>query len=148
MSLKEKINRDLIKAMKAKEELTLSTLRMIKSAIMKYETGGANMVANDDILFGLLKREVKMRQEASDGFEKGGNKAAAEKERAEIKIIQKYLPEAMSEDQVRVIVQQVIDTLKPTGPQDFGKVMGAAMKETKGKADGNLVSRMVKELVK
>lgn len=145
MPLKEKITADLKEAMKARDELTTGTLRMIKAALMKYEVSGANLVATDEIVIGLLKKEVKLRQEASEGFEKGGNKEAAQKEREEMKIIQKYLPEEMSEGDVRATVQKVIENLKPTGPQDFGKIMSATMKELKGKADGTVVNRMVKE---
>lgn len=147
MTLKEQISSDLVTAMKAHDELGLSTLRMLKAAIMKYEVSGANMTATDEVVAGLLKKEIKMRQDGAEGFQKGGNTAAAEKEMQEAELIKKYLPAEMSEEAVRAEVQKIIDTMKPT-PADFGKVMGAVMAQLKGKADGGVVNRVVKEMLK
>lgn len=147
MTLKEKIVSDLTAAMKARDELTLSTLRMLKADIMKYEVSGADKVATDEVVTDLLKKAVKQRKEAADGFEKGGNAAMAQKERDEAVIIAKYMPEQMGEDQVRAAAQEIITRLQPAGPQDFGKVMGAVMGKLKGQADGGTVNRVVKELL-
>lgn len=147
MSLKERIIADLTAAMKARDELTLSTLRMVKADIMKYEVSGADKTVTDEVVTDLLKKAIKQRAEAAEGFTKGGNAAAAQKERDEAAIIQKYMPEQLGEDQIRAIVQEVIGQIKPAGPQDFGKVMGAAMARLKGKADGNMVNKAVKELL-
>ncbi|MBU1017450.1 GatB/YqeY domain-containing protein [Patescibacteria group bacterium] len=145
--LKDQIIADLTDAMKAKEELKLSTLRMLKAAIMNYEVSGADMKVTDEVVVDLVKKGIKQRREASEGFEKGGNKEAAQKELDEIKILEKYMPEQMGEDEVKKIVQEVIGQVKPAGPQDFGKVMGAVMGKLKGQADGNVVSKVVKELM-
>lgn len=147
MTLKEQITADLTEAMKAREVLRLSTLRMLKADFMKYEVSGPDKVATDEVVIDLVKRGIKQRKEAAEGFEKGGNAESAQKELDEIKILEKYMPEQMSEEQVKAAVQEVIDQVKPAGPQDFGKVMGAVMGKLKGKADGGLVNAAVKELL-
>ena len=145
--LKEQIITDLTEAMKAREELKLSVLRMLKADIMKYEVSGADMEVTDEVVVDLVKRGIKQRKEAAEGFEKGGNKESAQKELDEIKILEIYMPEQMGEDEVKKIAQEVIDQVKPAGPQDFGKVMGAVMGKLKGQADGGLVNKVVKELL-
>lgn len=145
--LKEQIIQDMTASMKAKEELKLSVLRMLKADIMKYEVSGADKVATDEVVIDLIKRGIKQRKDSAEGFEKGGNAASAQKELDEIKILEAYMPEQMSEEQVRMATQEVIDQLKPAGPQDFGKVMGAVMGRVKGKADGGLVNKVVKKLM-
>lgn len=147
MTLKEQITKDLIEAMKAKEELKLSVLRMLKADFMKYEVSGADKVATDDVVVDLIKKGIKQRRDAAEGFHKGGNEEAAQKELAEMKILEEYMPEQMGEEEVKKVVQEVIDQLKPAGPQDFGKVMGAVMGKLKGQADGGLVNKVVKELL-
>ncbi len=148
MTLKEKIIADLTASMKAREELKTGSLRMLKAEVMKYEVSGANMVATDEVVTDLIKRAIKQRKEAAEAFSKGGNAAMAEKELAEVKIYEAYLPEQMNEEQVKAVVHEVLEALKPAGLQDFGKVMGAVMAKVKGKADGNVVSKAVKGLLK
>ncbi len=147
MTLKETIIQDLTEAMKAKDKLKLSTLRMLKADIMNYEVSGADKEATDEVVISLIKKGIKQRKDSAEGFEKGGNKEAAQKELDEIKILEAYMPEQMSENQVKAAVQEVIDQVKPAGPQDFGKVMGAVMGKLKGQADGGMVNKVVKELM-
>lgn len=147
--LKEKIYKDLVSAMKNKEELKLSTLRMIKAEIMKYEVSGANKVADDEIVLDIIKKGVKQRKDSANAFEKGGKIDFAKKELAEIEIIKNYMPEEISEDVLRKIVKETIESMNAQA-SDFGKVMGASMakcKATKATVDGNDVSRIVKELL-
>jgi len=146
MSLKEQIIKDMTGAMKSKDELTLSTLRMLKAEIMKYEVSGKDMMATDEIVVDLIKKMIKQRKEAAEGFTQGGNAESAQKELDEIEILKKYMPEQMSEDQVKEIVKQTISEMGAT-QSDFGKVMGAVMAKLKGKADGNIVSKVVKDLL-
>jgi len=148
MTLKEQIVKDLTEAMKAREELKLSVLRMLKADIMKYEVSGKDMEATDDVVVDLIKKSIKQRRDSAEGFHKGGNEEAAQKELSEIKILEEYMPEQMGEEEVKKVVQETIDQLKPAGPQDFGKVMGAAMGKLKGQADGGLVNKVVKDLMK
>lgn len=144
--LKEQIIADLTTAMKAREELKLSVLRMLKADIMKYEVSGADKVATDEVVIDLIKRGIKQRKDSILGFRQGGNEEAAQKELDEIKILEVYMPEQMGEDEVKKIVAEVIGQMN-AGPGDFGKVMGGAMVKTKGQADGGLVNKVVKELL-
>ncbi len=146
MNLKEQIINDLKEAMKAQDSMKLNTLRMMKTEITNFEVSGADKVAGDEEVLTILKRGVKQRKEAAEGFEKGGNQEAADKEKAEIEILESYLPEMMSEDAVKEVVQAVIDEMSAT-QADFGKVMGAAMGRLKGQADGTVVSKVTKELL-
>lgn len=147
MTLKDKITADLTAAMKARDELKTGTLRMVKADIMKFEVSGKDKVATDEVVIDLMKKGVKMRRDAAEGFTKGGNKAMADKELGEIKIIEAYLPAQMPEEELKKVVADTIKQMKAT-PADFGKVMGAVMGKTKGKADGAMVSKAVKELLK
>jgi len=144
MTLKEQIIADLTTAMKAREALTVETLRSIKAEVMKFEVSGADKIADDDTIITILKRAVKQRKEAAEAFNKGGKSELAEKEMNEVEIIEKYLPEQMSEEAVKVIAEEV---LTQVGGDNFGKLMGAVMGRCKGQADGNLVSKVVKELI-
>jgi len=154
MTLKEQIIANMTAAMKAKNELTLSTLRMLKAEIMKYEVSGADKVATDEIVVDLIKRGIKQRNDAAEGFKKGGNEVSAQKELDEIKILEKYMPEQMGEEQIKEITKAVIAEMgatvaDPSAPlgASFGTVMKAVMEKVKGKADGSLVSKVVKELL-
>lgn len=142
--LKDQIIADMTAAMKARAP-ELDTLRMLKADIMKYEVSGADKVATDDVVLDILKRSIKQRKEAAEGFEKGGNHESAQKELDEIKVFEKYMPEQMGEDEVKKIVQEVI-TQAGEGAQ-FGQVMGMAMGKLKGRADGGLVNKVVKDLL-
>ena len=144
MTLKEQIVADMTAAMKSKDP-SLSTLRMLKADIMKYEVSGADKVATDEVVLDLIKRGIKQRREAAEGFEKGGNQASAQKELDEIKILEKYMPEQLSEDEVKKVVQEVIAQAGESA--QFGQVMGMAMGKLKGQADGGLVNKVVKELL-
>ena len=94
-----------------------------------------------------MKKGIKQRRDSAEGFTKGGNTAMAQKELDEIKIIEAYLPAQMSEEEIKKVVTDTIKQMNAT-PADFGKVMGIAMGKTKGKADGAVVSKVVKELLK
>lgn len=148
MSLQEKISQDLKDAMKAKEELKLSTLRMIKSDIQYELTKTGASVLTDDQVLSILKINSKKRKETAEEYRKAKREDLAQKEDAEDRIILSYLPPDLSEDEIRKVVSLVIEELKPSGPQDTGKVMGKVMQELKGKnANGALVSSVVKSLL-
>ena len=147
MTLKEQVIKNLTEAMKARDDLTLNTLRMLKAEIMKYEVSGADMVATDEVVVDLVKRLIKQRKESAESFEKGNRPELAKKELDEVKILEKYMPEQMGEEQIKEITKAVIAEVGAT-PADFGKVMKAVMEKVKGKADGSLVSKAVKELLK
>lgn len=146
--LREKVVEDLKQAMLAKDEVRVSTLRMLKAAIMKFEVAGKEKVeASDDDVFGLIKKEAKARKDSIQQYRDGGRPELAEKEEAELAILEEYLPEQMSEDQVREIVSGVIEEMGASSMADMGKVMGAVMGKVGGEADGGVVSKVVKEML-
>ena len=145
MTLKEKIVADMIAAMKARAP-ELETLRMLKADIMKYEVSGKDKEANDEVVMDILKRSIKQRKEAAEAFEKGGNNEAAEKEKFEIGVFKKYMPEQMDEAQVTAIIQEIID--KAGEGAQFGQIMGMSMGKLKNQADGALVKEVVNKLLK
>lgn len=148
MLLKKKITSDLIDAMKAKNGIKLSALRMLKAAIMKFEVAGEKKKeATDDEILQLIGKEVKQRKDSIDAFRKGSREDLAVKEEAEMKILQSYLPAQIKEDELRAVITQVISQTGATGKTDFGKVMSAVMAQVKGKAEGQTVSRLVGELL-
>jgi uncharacterized protein len=145
--IKDQLYADIITAMKAGKRIKTDALKMIKAEIMKIEVSGADITVSDDDVVQILTRAVKQRKEAAEGFQKGGNQEAANKELQEVEIYQVYLPEQMSEEEVTSIVKQTIEEMGASGPQDMGKVMGAVVPKLKGKADNSVVSKRVKELL-
>lgn len=146
MSLLNKINDDLKSAMRAKAEQELLVLRMLISSLKnkRIELKKQEELSNEEIV-AVLKTEVKKRRDSISSYQDGGREDLAEKEQAEIDIIQKYLPEEMGEEAVRTVVQEVIAGMGEVSPADFGKVMGAVMGKLKNQADGSVVQRIVKE---
>ncbi len=145
--LKDKIQEDLKAAMLARDEAKLSAIRMLKSALQYHEIqkGGAGYTATDEDVIDVIGREIKKRKESIELYEKGGRQELADKEKAEVDVLQAYLPEQMSEDEVRTLVEEAIKQTGASSMQDMGKVMGALMPKTKGKADAGLVSQLVKQ---
>lgn len=148
MTLREKVNSDLLNAMKAKEEIKVGALRMLKAAIMKFEVSGTEKkeTTNEEVIQ-IIKKETKQRRDSIDAYTKGGRPESAAKEEAEMKILESYLPAQMGDDEVRKVVKQVISQTGATSKADLGKVMGAVMGQLKGKADGGIVNKVVKELL-
>lgn len=145
--LKDKIQEDLKNAMLAKDEQKLSTVRMLKSALQYFEIqkGGAGYEASDEDVLEVIEKEIKKRKESIELYKQGGRQDAADKEQKELEILQAYLPEQMSEDEVRSLIKEAIASTGATTPQDMGKVMGTLMPKVKGKADATLVSTIVRE---
>ena len=147
--LKEKITADMLAAMKAKDDIRVSVLRLLKAAIMKFEvSGNEKKNASDEEVLQIIGREVKQRKDSIDAYKKGGRNELAAQEEAELKILQTYQPAQMSEDEIRAVISRVISQTGMSSKADFGKVMGAAMPHVKGKADGQLVSKVVGEMLK
>lgn len=142
--IKEKIENDLIEAMKSHEEMKVSVLRMLKSAIKNTEIQKQKELVDADVL-GVLQSQIKSRRDSIALYEQGGRVELAAKEQAEIDFLIPYLPEQMSEGEIRNLVQKMMTETKASGMQDMGKVMGALMPEVKGKADPLLVSQIVKD---
>lgn len=144
MSLLQQIDQDLSGAMKTQDEKKVSVLRMVKSSLHNWQIANKKEPADADVM-ALVQKEIKSRQDSIAMYEKGGRRELAEKEKDEVEILKKFLPEPMSEDDVRSKVKEVIARLGASGPQDLGKVMGPVMGELKGQADGAVVARLVKE---
>jgi uncharacterized protein YqeY len=146
-NLKERINADLKSAMIARDELTTQTLQGLKSAILYEEVAkkvretGLDEAAIEQV----IAREVKKRDEAAELFDKGGNAASAEKERTEKKVLAVYLPEQMSEEELSAVVAATISELKPDGPKDMGRVIGAVKAKVGNAGDGSLIAKLVKD---
>lgn len=144
MTLVEQIEKDLVASMKVKEELRLSVLRMAKAALMnkKIELGKS---VGDLEAIAVLRNLMKQRHDSVEAFRKGGREEAAQKEEAEIKILEQYLPAAASDDEIGAAVAAAIEETAAASAKDFGKVMKAAMARLAGKnADGKRVSDMVR----
>lgn len=145
-SLMERLQGDLVKAMKEKDAATLSTLRMLKAALMEAKTAKpkeATLGADEEIE--ILQRYVKKRRETMEINEKAGRSDLNASEEREIAITQRYLPEALGEDALAEIVRQAVASTGAAGPKDMGKVIGLVMGQVKGRAEGSTVSRLVKQ---
>lgn len=148
MSLKQKINDDIKQAMLAKQKETLIALRSIKSAILLAETEkGAGEELSEDVEMKILMKAAKQRKESGELFKKEGRNDLAEKELFEYEVISKYLPKQMDENELREALKTIISQVGATAPSDMGKVMGAATKQLAGKAEGKMISTLVKELL-
>lgn len=146
---KSKLQEELKQSMLAKEELKTSVLRLLLSAINYYEIqkGGAGYQATDEDVLAVIQQQVKQRRDSIEQYSKAERKDLSDKEQKELEILQTYLPAQMSEEEVRTLVKQAISEIGAASISDMGKVMGALMPRVKGKADGSLVSQIVKEFL-
>jgi hypothetical protein len=164
MSLKIKIQEDFKKFLKEKKEIEVSTLRMLNAAIFNREKEKRYKLSQekpdlkekdlekesqltDEEIIQVVFSEIKKRKESVLLFEKGKREDLAKKEKKEMEILEKYLPEQMSEEEIKKIAQEVIKKIGAKEPKDMGRVMGQLMPKLKGKAEGGLVSKIVKELL-
>ncbi|OJG71667.1 glutamyl-tRNA(Gln) amidotransferase subunit E [Enterococcus phoeniculicola] len=146
VSLLSTLNEDMKTAMKAKDKETLQVVRMLKAAIQNEQIKiGRDLNGEEELT--VLSREMKQRRDSLSEFEKAERDDLAEKVKSEIIIVEKYMPEQLSEEEIRQIVAGAIAKTGATSPKEFGKVMGAVMPQVKGKADGNQVNAVVKELL-
>lgn len=146
MSIKESLRSDLTEAIRGRNEITSSTIRMVLTAITNEEVAGKEArVLSDDEVITVLSREAKKRREASEAFENAGRADKAALEKAEGEVIAKYLPAQLSIDDIKKMISDAIASTGAAGPADMGKVMGAVKPLIAGKADGSIVSTLVKE---
>ena len=145
MALEEKINADIKAAMLAKEPAKLDALRAVKSAILLLKTSPEGYT--DDSELKTLQKMVKQRKETADVYITQGRVDLADVELSQAGIIEAYLPKQMSEDDIRAEVAKIIASVGASSSADMGKVMGVATKQLAGKADGKIVSTIVKELL-
>lgn len=148
MSIQEQILSDLKDAMKNKEKDRLNVLRSLKSKLLEREISerkGGEATLSDEQVIEVLMKAAKQRKESIEQFKEGGRNDLVENEQKELDIIESYLPEMLSEEEIRDIARQKIDELGAENMADMGKVMGVMMSELKGQAEGSLVSKVVKE---
>ena len=144
MSLDQQLFDDMKKAMRAKDKIRLNTLRMLRAQIKNREIETGGELSEDDILQ-LLSKAEKMRKEAIVLYRQGDRENLAAQEEAELAVIRSYLPERLSEDALRALVGKAVSGIGAEGIRDMGKVMGILMPEVRGRADGQIVNRLVKE---
>ena len=145
--MKQNIQEELKKALLQRDELKTGTLRMLLAALINKEKEKNQGPLTEEQIQSVILSEVKKRKEAVEAFTKGGRPEMAEKESKELEILQRYLPEQLPEEEVRKLVAEAIEQTGAAKAQDMGKVMAALMPKVKGKADGSLVSALVKELL-
>ena len=146
LSLEEVIFNDMKKALKGNEKLKLSTLRLIRAAIKNAEISKKDKLTEDEVI-GIVANNLKKLEESLDIFTKGQRPELAEKAKKEIEIVKKYLPEQLSEEEVEKIVKATIIKFGFKGLQDIGPAMKEIMPQLKGKADGKMVNKMVRDLL-
>jgi len=146
MDLVKELDKDIIEAMKAKDTMRLTTLRGVKG-VMKLQSIDHKKEINDELLIDVVSKEIKTRNESIKEFEKGNRQDLIDKTKEEIEILNKYLPEQLTQEEIIEIIDKVFSEVNPSGIKDMGKVMGAVIAKTKGRADGKVINTIVKELL-
>ncbi|MFB3925479.1 MAG: GatB/YqeY domain-containing protein [Syntrophales bacterium] len=146
MNLKEKIDSEMVQAAKAKDRLRLSAIRMIKTAVHNKEIDLKRPMTDTDIVQ-VLASLVKQRNDSIEQFKQGGRQDLVEKEEAELRVVRGFMPEEMSREEVEAEIKKVIHEIGAASIKDMGKVMKAVMPRVTGRADGKMVSDMVKSML-
>lgn len=146
MLILDHLNQDMKQAMKDKETLRLSVIRMLKSSLKNEEINLGRVLDEDEVLT-ILSRELKMRQDSLQEFDNAGRTDLADKTRLEIDIVKSYLPAQLSADEIRDIIREAVTASGATSKKDMGKVMGILIPKVKGRADGKLVNQLVSEML-
>lgn len=147
MGLKDQIPEDLKNALRNKNTLELSVLRMLQSALKNREIDNKKETLSDEDVIGVVGAEIKKRREAVKEFEKVNRADAADQEKAEIEILMKYMPQQMNEYEIRAVVTSAIEETNAESMKDIGNVMKVLMPRVKGKADGSVVNKIVREIL-
>jgi uncharacterized protein YqeY len=145
-SLKKKLNNDLKQALKSRDKLRSSVIRLIMSAVHNNEIARHATLEDNDIL-GVISKEAKQRKESIEAFKQGNRQDLVAQEEAELAILNEYLPEQMSRDEVMAAARNVIDEVTAQSLHDKGKVMSKLIPQLRGKADGKLINEAVTELL-
>lgn len=147
MNLKQEIEQDLKQSMLSGDKTLTETLRGLKSAILYAEVakGKKDTGLEDPEIIDVLSKEAKKRQESADLYRQGGNEAKAQAELTEKEVIQKYLPEQMSEDEIKKLVDEVVTGLGEVSPQMMGQIIGQVKQKAGASADGAIIARLVRE---
>lgn len=147
MNLKEKINEDLKEALKSGDKVRLQTIRSIRALILEFEKSGSNKEFDEEEEIKLLSSAAKKRKESIEQYKNAGRNDLAQNEEAELKIVMGYLPEQLDEKEIETKIKEIAKELGVETKTDFGKLMSAAMKELKGKADGKVVKSIVEKVL-
>ncbi len=147
MSLETKIMEQMKEAMKSKNSIALEALRAIKSEILLLKTSGSNHEISESQEISILQKMIKQRKEAAEQFSANNRNELAEKEMAQSEVIQKFLPEQLSAEELESKIKEIIAQTGAASPKDMGKVMGVAGKELAGKAEGKMIADTVKKLL-
>ncbi len=146
MSLRDRLDEELKAAMRSQDAMRRDSLRMVLAAVQRAEKEGKHTLADDEMI-GVLSRELKVRHESVDAFRGGGREDLVVKEEAAIKVISEFMPQPLSEAEVRALIDQAIAETGAASPRDMGKVMGWLSPKTRGRADGKVVSQIVTQLL-
>lgn len=146
MSIKDELTNAVKESMKSGDNMAKLTLRGVLAAIKQVEIDQRIELKDEDVL-GILQKQVKSRNESISDAEKAGRQDLIDEAKAEISLLEKYLPAGLSEEEVKAIVEEAIAEVGASSPADMGNVMKVLMPKVKGKADGSLVSKMVKDLL-
>ena len=144
--LKERLQADLKEAMKTKDTFKRDVIRFVMSAVKQIEVDERKELSDADIE-AILVKQIKQRNDAIEQFKNGGREDLVEQNEKELEILRGYLPEPMSEEEVREILKQIIEETGATGMKDMGKVMGAAKAKIGSRAEGKVINRIAKELL-
>jgi uncharacterized protein len=146
MTLSERLNEDMKQAMKSGDKFALGVIRMVRSSIKNVEIDQRRTLGDDEVLE-ILGREIKQRKDALQEFEKASREDLAETAKAEIEVIQRYMPQPLTEQELQAIVEETIREVGASSKNDMGKVMSALMPKVKGRADGRMVNQTVQRLL-
>lgn len=144
MEIQDRLSEDLKTAMKAKEKVKVETIRMVRAQLKDFQIAKRDELTEEDEI-SVVINAAKIRKEALELYEKSDRQDLIDRERQELEIISAYLPAQLSKEEVDRVVLKVMQEVGASSPQDMGKVMGAAMKELRGKADGKMVQEIVRE---
>ncbi len=148
MELFDIISNDIKEAMKAKDKVALDTLRNIKKVLLEAKTApGAGDTVSDETAIKLIGKLAKQGKESAELYSSQNRPDLAQEELAQVAIMEKYLPKQMSEEEIKAALETIVASVGANGPQDMGKVMGVATKQLAGKADGKVISAIVKQLL-
>ena len=143
-TLKDQLTQDMKSAMKQKEQVRLSTIRLVRAAMKNREIELGEEL-NDEEVIKVISTLVKQHKDSIEQFQKGGRDDLVEKEQAELEILESYLPQQLSEENVKALVKEAIEAVSATSMKDMGKVMKYIMPKVQGRADGKVINQLVKE---
>lgn len=143
MTLKEQLTQNMKTAMKEKDQIRLGTIRLLRSAIKNREIELGQELGDEEVIK-VISTAVKQRKESIEQFQKGGREELVQKEQAELAVLQSYLPQQMSEEEIIALVKEAIEAVSATSMKDMGKVMKYIMPKAQGRADGKVINQLVK----